>query len=86
MYMLCLVAQSGLTLCDPIDWEPARHLCPWGFSRQEYWTGLPCAPPRDLPNQGSNTGLLHYRWILYHLSHRLAIKSYEKIIEAIFNI
>ena len=50
MYMLCLVAQSGLTLCDPIDWEPARHLCPWGFSRQEYWTGLPCAPPRDLPN------------------------------------
>ena len=52
MYMLCLVAQSGLTLCDPIDWEPARHLCPWGFSRQEYWTGLPCAPPRDFPNPG----------------------------------
>ena len=21
-----------------------------GFSRQEYWSGLPCPPPRDLPN------------------------------------
>ena len=21
-----------------------------GFSRQEYWSGLPCCPPRDLPN------------------------------------
>jgi len=21
-----------------------------GFSRQEYWRGLPCPPPRDLPN------------------------------------
>ena len=22
-----------------------------GFSRQEYWSGLPCPPPGDLPNQ-----------------------------------
>ena len=21
-----------------------------GFSRQEYWSGLPCPPPGDLPN------------------------------------
>ena len=32
---------------------PARLLCPWGFSRQEYWSGLPCPPPGDLPNPGS---------------------------------
>ena len=32
--------------------EPARLLCPWGFSRQEYWSGLPCTPPGDLPNPG----------------------------------
>ena len=25
---------------------------PMGFSRQEYWSGLPCLPPRDLLNQG----------------------------------
>ena len=23
-----------------------------GFSRQEYWSELPCPPPRDLPNPG----------------------------------
>ena len=23
-----------------------------GFSRQEYWRGLPCSPPGDLPNPG----------------------------------
>ena len=26
--------------------------CPWRFSRQEYWSGLPCPPPEDLPNPG----------------------------------
>ena len=24
-----------------------------GFSRQEYWSGLPCPPPRDLPIPGT---------------------------------
>ena len=24
-----------------------------GFSRQEYWCGLPCPPPGDLPNSGT---------------------------------
>ena len=23
-----------------------------GFSKQEYWSGLPCPPPGDLPNLG----------------------------------
>ena len=32
--------------------QPARLLCPWGFSRQEYWSGLPCTPPGDLPKPG----------------------------------
>ena len=27
-----------------------------GFSRQEYWSGLPCPPPGDLPNPGINSG------------------------------
>ena len=25
-------------------------LCPWGFSRQEYWSALPCPPSGELPN------------------------------------
>ena len=27
-----------------------------GFSRQEYWSGLPCTPPRNLPNPGIKLG------------------------------
>ena len=27
-----------------------RLLCPWGFSRQEHWSGLPFPSPGDLPN------------------------------------
>ena len=30
--------------------QPARLICPWGFSRQEYWSGLQCPSPGDLPN------------------------------------
>ena len=29
-----------------------------GFSREEYWSGLPCPPPGDLPGQGPNPHLL----------------------------
>ena len=31
----------------------ARLLCPWRFSKREYWSGLPCPPPGDLPNPGT---------------------------------
>ena len=50
--VLCFTTQSCPTLCDPCGLLPARLLCPWGFSRQEYWSGLPCPPPGDLPNPG----------------------------------
>ena len=29
-----------------------------GFSRQEYWSGLPCPPPGDLPNPGTDLASL----------------------------
>ena len=51
IYMLCLVTQSGLTLWDPMDCSPLAPLST-GFSRQEYWSGLPCPPPGDLPDSG----------------------------------
>ena len=43
-----LVVQSCLTLCDP----PLSL----GFSRQEYWSGLPFRPPGDLPHPGTEPG------------------------------
>ena len=39
------------TLCDPMDCS-LQGSSVRGFSRQEYWSGLPFAPPGDLPNPG----------------------------------
>ena len=34
-------------------WTMALQASPsMGFPRQEYWSGLPCSPPGDLPNPG----------------------------------
>ena len=34
-------------------WTIARQDPPsMGFSKQEYWSGLPCPPPGDRPNPG----------------------------------
>ena len=34
--------------------QPMDHQAPpsMGFFRQEYWSGLPCPPPGDLPDPG----------------------------------
>ena len=40
-----------------------------GFSRQEYWSWLPCPPPEDLHNLRVESGLQHRRQILDLLSH-----------------
>ena len=37
---------------QPHRLQPTRLLCLWGFSRQEYWSGLLCPPPGDLINPG----------------------------------
>ena len=42
--------QQCLTLYDPVD--PCQASLSMGFSRQEYWSGLPCPPPGDLPDPG----------------------------------
>ena len=49
--VLCPVAQSCPTLC-PHGLQPARLLCPRGFSRKEHWDGLSCPLPGDLSNPG----------------------------------
>ena len=36
----------------PCGLQPTRLLCPWEFSSQEYWRGLPCPSPGYLPNPG----------------------------------
>ena len=47
-----LFAQLCPTLCDPGDCIARQAPLSVGFSRQEYWTGLPFPSPGDLPNPG----------------------------------
>ena len=51
----CIYVLSRSVVSDslqPNGLSSTRLLCPWGFSRQEYWSGLPCLPSGDLPNPG----------------------------------
>ena len=45
--LLCGCGKLCLTLCDPMDSLPIT-----GFSRQEYWSGLPYPPPGSLLDPG----------------------------------
>ena len=46
------VSQSCPTLCDPMDSNLHQALPSMGFSRQQYWSGLPFPSPWNLPNPG----------------------------------
>ena len=50
---LCVLSRSVVSdSLQPRGLWPTRFLCPWDFSRQEYWSGLLCPPPGHLPNSG----------------------------------
>ena len=52
-------------------WTVAYQAPPsMGFSRQEYWSGVPFPSQGIFPTQGSNQGLLHCRQTFYPLSHQ----------------
>ena len=64
----CCAVLSHSVVSDslwPCELQPARLLCPWGLSTEEYWSRLPCPPPGDLPNPGikpTSLSLLHW-WV-----------------------
>ena len=62
---------SSMLVCMPSCFNHIRLFAtPWtvahqaplsvGFSRQEYWSGLPCPPPGDLPDPGIKSTSLMY--------------------------
>ena len=86
-----------LTLCDPMDCSlPGSSF--HGFSRQKYWSGVPCPPLSDLPDPGIKPWVsrvssvsCNSRWVLYHQNHLgrpnitlLLIKTTLKTIWACF--
>ena len=75
----CIKAEHQCAYLNKWRWKSLSHVrlfaTPWTvqsmeFSRPEYWSGYSFPSSGDLPNQGSNAGLPHCRWILYQLSHQ----------------
>ena len=54
-FVVCAVLRCSVVSDSlwPHGFKSARLLCPWGFSKQGYWSGLVCPPPGDLPNAGN---------------------------------
>ena len=69
----CSVMSNSLR---PHELQPARLLSVHGDSPVKN-TGVGCHALLQgiVPNQGFNPGLPHYRWIPYHLSHKVSPKN-----------
>ena len=67
--VLCLVSQSCLTLCDPMDCSPPDSSVHGDSLGKNTGVGSLSRVQGIFPTQGLSPGLPHYRWILYHLSH-----------------
>ena len=54
LWALCYTVLSHSIMSDSVTPGIVAHQAPlfMEFSRQEYWSGLPCLPPGDLPNPG----------------------------------
>ena len=75
-YLKVLVTQSCLF---EIPWTIAHQaLLSVGFSRQEYWSGLPCPPPGDRPNPGIEPRSPALQATLYHLNHLEAQRQWTE--------
>ena len=71
---MCMLSRFSRVRLFATQWIITQQaLLSMGFSRQEYWSGLPCLPP----TQGSNQclqRLLYCRQILYHWATREALR------------
>ena len=66
------VCVNHSVVSDPVTPGTVARQAPlsMGFSRQEYWSGLPFSPPGDRLDPGIEPMSPHCRQTLYHLSHQ----------------
>ena len=67
--VLCWVAQSCLTLCDPMDYCSPGSVVHGDSPGKKTGVGCHALLQGIFPTQGLNPGLLHCRWI-HQLSHK----------------
>ena len=68
--LLCLVIQSCLTLCNPMDWGPPGSSVHGNSPGKNTGVGWHALLQGVFPTQGWNPGLMHCRQILYCLNHQ----------------
>ena len=66
---VCVLSHSVMSDSATPWTAPLQAPLSVGFPRQEYWSGLPFSAPRDLPDTGINTRLLHWQAGSLLLSH-----------------
>ena len=76
--MLCWVIQSCPILCDPMDSSPPGSSVCGDSPGEDTRVGCHALLQGIFPIQGSNPGLPHCPWILYHLSHQGSPVEREK--------
>ena len=79
LHSLCYAQSLSGVLLFATPWTAARQaFLSIGIFRQKYCSGLPCSPPRDLPNPEikprsptvqADSLLSEPRWVLYHQHH-----------------
>ena len=74
---VCLIAQSCLTLCDPLDCSPPGSSVCRNLPGKNIEVGCHAFLQGIFPTQGSNPDLLHCRQILYCLSQPQAKTNYS---------
>ena len=78
--MLCLVAQSCPTLCDPMDYSPPGSSVHGDSPGKNTGVGCHALLREIFWTQGSNPGLLHCKQILYCLSHQETQESNQGLL------
>ena len=56
------------------EWDPPGSSLSMEFSMQEYWSGLPCPPPGDLPDPGNEPRSPALQADSFPLSHQSKVK------------
>ena len=67
---LCWFLSHAQLFCDPHGLQSTKLLCPWDSLAKNTGMGCHAFLKEIVPTQGVNPNLLHYKQILYHLSHQ----------------
>ena len=78
--VMCLVAQSCPTLCNPMNCSLPGSSDPGDSPGKNSGVGCLFLLQGIFPTQGSNPGLLHCRRILYRLSHQGSPQGVKSVI------